>query len=477
VAERYWIETLGCPKNQVDSDKLVGTLVAEGFEAAGAPEDADLVVVNTCAFIEAARQESIDTVLALSDARRPTARLVVTGCMAERYGAELSDALPEVDLVAPFGARLTDLSPAPTAPRRGGSPAGTPVSLGRKPGPSDAGRPVPSFDLLNLPRPATTAPWSYIKIAEGCDRNCGFCAIPSFRGKQRSRSATSILAEIDQLAGSSGLLHEVVLVAQDLSSFALDRSTGRTEPRIDGPAVGGNRPIVDLVAAVSERVRWTRLLYLYPSTLDDALVEAILSTGVPYFDLSLQHVSRPLLKRMRRWGEGDRFLERIASIRAADPTAAFRSSFIIGYPGETEADHDLLLQWIDEARLDWVGFFPFSNEVGTYAADLDGQVPDRLVAERLRECTELQDGITAGRREALIGTTVEVLVDVPGEGRTYREAPEIDGIVTLPERAPVGSFVDVVITGADGPDLIAELVNDAGPLSGRPMPAAAGATR
>ena len=171
-------------------------------------------------------------------------------------------------------------------------------------------------------------------------------------------------------------------MAQDLSSFALDRSGGRVEPRIDGPAVGGRRPIVDLVAAVSERVRWTRLLYLYPSTLDDALVEAILATGVPYFDLSLQHVSRPLLKRMRRWGEGDRFLDRIGSIRAAEPTAAFRSSFIVGYPGETEADHDQLLAWIDEAQLDWVGFFPFSNEVGTFAADLDGQVPDELVAER-----------------------------------------------------------------------------------------------
>jgi ribosomal protein S12 methylthiotransferase len=188
------------------------------------------------------------------------------------------------------------------------------------------------------------------------------------------------------------------------------------------------------------------------------LVETILATGVPYFDLSLQHVSRPLLKRMRRWGNGDRFLERIASIRRLEPTAAFRSSFIIGYPGETEADHDHLLQWIDEAQLDWVGFFPFSNEAGTYAADLDGQIPEELMAERLRECTELQDGITAGRRDELIGTTVEVLVDSPGEGRTYREAPEIDGIVNLPATAPVGSFVEVLITGADGPDLFGELV-------------------
>ncbi len=442
VAERYWIETLGCPKNQVDSDKLVGTLVTDGYEAADSPEQADLVVVNTCAFIEAARQESIDTVLTLDDSRRPGSRLVVTGCMAERYGDELAEALPEVDLVAPFGVSV-DLPHAPVPP-------GVSVTLGTKPT-----APLPSFDLLNLPRPASTAPWAYVKVAEGCDRNCGFCAIPSFRGKQRSRTVDSILEEVDQLGAASGSLQEVVLVAQDLSSFALDRSVERPATPLDGPAVGGNRPIVDLVAQVSARVRWTRLLYLYPSTLDDALVEAILSTGVPYFDLSLQHVSRPLMKRMRRWGEGQRFLERIASIRAAEPTAAFRSSFIVGYPGETEEDHDALLAWIKEAQLDWVGFFPFSDEVGTYAHDLDGQVPTELMAERIDECTSLQDAITARRREALIGTTVEVLVDAPGEGRTYREAPEIDGIVTLPEQLAVGSFVTVDIVGADGPDLVA----------------------
>jgi ribosomal protein S12 methylthiotransferase len=472
VPERFWIETLGCPKNQVDSDKLVGTLALEGFEEAESPEAADLVVVNTCAFIEAARQESIDTVLALAESRQAGSRLVVTGCMAERYGDELAAALPEVDLVAPFGASLTSApqghrppsgSTTTTAPDPD-TPDRTPVVLGRKPAVPVAQMPVPSFDLLNLPRPRAAAPWSYIKVAEGCDRNCGFCAIPSFRGKQRSRTVESILAEVEQLGGPEHSLSEVVLVAQDLSSYALDRSGGRTQPRLDGPAIGAGRPIVDLVAAVSRRVRWTRLLYLYPSTLDDALVEAILATGVPYFDLSLQHVSRPLLKRMRRWGEGDRFLERIRSIRDAEPTSAFRSSFIIGYPGETEADHDHLLEWIDQAQLDWVGFFPFSNEVGTYAAELDDQVPEPLMAERLRECTELQDTITATRREALIGATVEVLVDSRGEGRTYREAPEIDGIVAVPDEAPVGTFVDVVITGADGPDLVARLAGDHAPV-------------
>ncbi len=463
MAERYWIETLGCPKNQVDSDKLAGTLVADGMVAAESPEDAELVVVNTCAFIEPARQESIDTVLALADGRQAGSRLVVTGCMAERYGDELTDALPEVDLVAPFGKSLTVGLPIRS----------TPVALGEKP--PHRSSEVPSFDLLNLPRPAATAPWAYVKIAEGCDRRCGFCAIPSFRGAQRSRTVGAIVAEVRSLAGPADRLREVVLVAQDLSSFGLDRSGGRSAPSTDESFKGSRRPIVDLVEAVSSQVAWTRLLYLYPSTLDDRLVEAILATGVPYFDLSLQHVSRPLLKSMRRWGDGDRFLDRVASIRTAEPSAAFRSSFIVGYPGETEADHDRLLEWLEAAQLDWVGFFPFSQEAGTHAAGLDGQVPAGLVAERLVECSEIQDAITAHRRESLIGATVTVLVDGPGVGRTYREAPEIDGIVSIPTGLATGTFAEVVVTGTEGPDLVAELSSTNGATA--PASRAAGATR
>jgi ribosomal protein S12 methylthiotransferase len=407
----YYIETLGCPKNQVDSDKLVGTLEADGMTRAAAPDEADLVVVNTCAFIEAARQESVDTVLALADARRPDARLVVTGCMAERYGDELAAALPEADLVAGFG---------------------VPVTLGRRPS-------VPTMDLLNLPRPRSAVPWAYVKIAEGCDRVCGFCAIPSFRGSQRSRSVDSILDEVDALA-----VQEVVLVAQDLASYGKD---------VEGMGAGS---IVPLVEAVAARVPRTRLLYLYPSDLTDALVDAIGGTGVPYFDLSLQHVSKPLLRRMRRWGDGDRFLDRIDRIRSRHPDAAFRSNFIVGYPGETEADHDRLLAFVEAAQLDWCGFFSYSREDGTHAAGLDGEVPASLVAERLAELTELQDRITARRRQALIGDTVEVLVDVPGIGRTHREAPEIDGVVNVPPSLPVGGFAKVLVIGAAGPDLDSE---------------------
>jgi len=427
VAGRYWIETLGCPKNQVDSDKLVGTLLADGLEAAASPGDADVVVVNTCAFVEDARQESVDTVLALADVRRPGARLVVTGCLAERYGDALSEALPEADQVAGFGV------PIVLGARRGpqSPPSGSlhGVTTGLAPE-SDLAR----LDLLNLPRPRPTAPWAYVKVAEGCDRACGFCAIPSFRGRQRSRSDEAVLTEVDGLG-----VAEVVLVAQDLASYGRD----------DG------RPgaLVDLIGAVSSRVERVRLLYLYPSELNDRLVDAVCATGVPYFDLSLQHVSRPLLRRMRRWGDGRRFLDRITAIRGREPDAAFRSSFIVGYPGETEDDHDELLAFLAEAELDWAGFFPFSPEDGTYAAGLDGVVDDELVAERLRELGELQDAVTASRRAALVGRTIEVLVDEPGAGRSHREAPEIDGLVALPPDVPVGALARVTVTGAAGPDL------------------------
>ena len=441
MARTYWVETLGCPKNQVDSDKLTGTMLADGLVAADAPDQADLIVVNTCAFIEEARQESIDTVLALSDSRAEGARVVVTGCMAERYGQELAEALPEVDAVAGFGVAVTALA-SPSAP----ATTAVAVSIGTKPTravpsiavPSIA---VPSFDLLNLPRPRATAPWAYLKVAEGCDRACGFCAIPSFRGQQRSRSVDDLLAEVDQLGA-----HEIVLVAQDLAAYGRDQGVGE-------------RSIVPLVRAVAERVDWVRLLYLYPSDLTDELIETVLATGVPYFDLSLQHVSAPLLRRMRRWGNGEKFLDRIAAIRAAEPGAAFRSNFIVGYPGETEHDHDQLLDFVAEAQLDWCGFFSFSKEQGTYAADLDRQVAPELMRDRLAELGELQDAITARRRDDLIGTPVRVLVDATGTARSYREAPEIDGVIAVPDSLEVGSFVEVTVVDALGPDLVAEAVD------------------
>jgi ribosomal protein S12 methylthiotransferase len=429
VAPRFYVETLGCPKNAVDSDKVVASLLADGLTPTGRPEDADLVVVNTCAFVEAARQESIDTALALADAKQAGARLVVTGCMAERYGAELAEALPEADAVVGFA---------------GEGSLSQVVLMGRKPG--------GVRDLLELPRPAPAQPWAYVKVAEGCDRACAFCAIPSFRGKQRSRSIESIETEVRGLV-EAGVV-EIVLVAQDLAWYGRDVG----EPGSLAPLL---RRLDRLAPLGLARVR---LLYLYPSEVRDPLLATMLElpTVVPYFDLSLQHASAPLLRGMKRWGSGDRFLDLISRIRADEPGAAFRSSFIVGFPGETESDHAELLDFLAAARLDWAGFFPFSIEDGTPAASLTGQVAADLAAERLRECGELQDPITQSRRDALVGTTVDVLVDGVDDdhgglvGRTYREAPEIDGVVHVTADgafARPGALVRATVTGATGPDL------------------------
>jgi len=432
---RYWIETLGCPKNHVDSDKLAGLLESQGYEVAVSAEVADLVVANTCAFIEAAREESIETVLALADRKGERARLVVTGCMAERYGDELADALPEVDLVAGFGQSLTEVAPS------------TRVAL--------RARPTSTFDLLNLPRPKSTTPWAYVKIAEGCDRRCGFCAIPTFRGDQRSRSSEEILGEARALV--DGGVREIVLIAQDLASWGHDRRrAGRGEP-VEVLDEGGTQPLIELTRTLSREVDRVRLLYLYPSGLTSGLIEAIIDSGVPYFDLSLQHASRPMLRAMRRWGDAERFLERIAAIRAAAPDATFRSSFILGYPGETEDDQRELLEFIDEAQLDWGGFFTFSPEEGTHANALADQVPHELALERLREVSELQDSITARRRDALVGTRQRVLVDSPGVARSVRECPEIDGIVIVDPSLAPGSIVECEIVASHGTDLEGEV--------------------
>lgn len=431
-SRRFHVETLGCPKNAVDSEKIVASLIADGFEPAGCAEEADVVVVNTCAFVEAARQESVDTLLALADARKPGAKLVATGCLAERSGAELAAALPEADAVVGFAGEGSIAS----------------VAFGRQP---------PGVrDLLELPRHPPETPWAYVKVAEGCDRTCAFCAIPSFRGRQRSRAPESI--EVEARALVEGGVAELVLVAQDLASY------GR-----DSDQAGALIPLLRRLDALrAHGLARVRLLYLYPSEVRGPLVETMLElpTVVPYFDLSLQHAAKPLLRAMRRWGSGDEFLEMVDAIRRDEPAAVFRSSFISGFPGETEGQHEELLAFIDAARLEWAGFFPFSREEGTPAATIEGAVPDDVMAERLRELDERQEPVTASARLELVGEEIEVLVDGvepdTGEvvGRTHREAPEIDGVVRLKGPAVAGTFVRALVAAAEGPDLDAEVVAD-----------------
>ncbi|MDA8026585.1 MAG: 30S ribosomal protein S12 methylthiotransferase RimO [Actinomycetota bacterium] len=426
---RVYIETLGCAKNEVDSRKLLGRAIESGLVQTDTADDADLIVVNTCAFIEAARQESIATILDLVDQRERGAKVVVTGCMAARYRDELIEALPDVDRVAVFGEEFLDLvEPVPNS---------TAISLGpkRKSKSMVNAKPSVDFDLLNLASAKVEGPYAYLKVAEGCDRKCGFCAIPSFRGKQESRTFEAILEEAQALE-----VPEIVLIAQDLASYGRD--------------LYGKPMLVDLTRKLIETGRWIRLLYIYPSQLNEELIDVIGSSGLPYFDLSLQHVSRPLIKRMRRPGSGDEYLQKIERIRRDYPDAVFRSNFIVGYPGETEEDHEALVNFIDEARLDWVGFFSYSNEEGTYSSTLDGHVDPSIMHDRLLEVGEVQERITRAKRIEMIGRELDVIVQRSGEARSYMESPDIDGIIQVDSAYQTSSKVRIRINDIDGLDLI-----------------------
>jgi len=433
---KIWLTTLGCSKNQVDSDKVTAVLHDSGYLDADSPEDADVVMVNTCAFIEPAREESINTILEMAGAKRSDAKLVVLGCMAQRYEQELVDALPEADAVIGLDRyaeivgqldRLTNWQPIEIRPVQ-----------------------MTAMDILyETRRPTPSTPYAYVKVAEGCDKLCTFCAIPQFRGKQRSRTPDNIRAEIVGLTDAG--VGEVVLVAQDLASYGRDASfdTG----------------IVDLVRGVADvpGLRRLRLYYLYPREIRPELIDTMteLPSVVDYFDLSLQHVSPGLLRAMRRPGSGDAHLELIDGIRRRAPHAALRSSFIIGFPGETDDDVEELVGFLQAAGLDWVGLFPFSPEEGTPAALLPDRVDHDVTMERLRYVQSVQDDITHAKNAAQIGTTVEILVDQVEDGqavgRSYRQAPEIDGLILLDDGNP-GDWLHAEINGAFGTDLEASVV-------------------
>lgn len=435
-APTVWLTTLGCSKNQVDSDKVTAVLQDAGYGEATSPDEADVVMVNTCAFIEPARRESIDTVLDLADTKRDDAKLVVLGCMAQRYEQELVDALPEADAVIGLDRyseivgsldRLTEWQPLQIRPARRSA-----------------------MDILyETRRPTPATPYAYVKVAEGCDKLCTFCAIPQFRGKQRSRPRANITAEIAGLVG--GGVREVVLVAQDLAAYG--RDTGDK---------GGIEALVEESAAVPG-LRRLRLYYLYPREIRPALIEVMAATPtvVDYFDLSLQHASDRLLRAMKRPGSGHSHMELIQSIRGAAPNAALRSSFIVGFPGETDDEVESLAAFLTSAELDWVGLFPFSPEEGTPADGFDGQVPHDTTMERLRYLQGIQDDITHAKNASQVGRSLEVLVDQVEDGqavgRSYREAPEIDGVILLDRGSP-GEWLTAEIRGAFGTDLEATVL-------------------
>ena len=452
--------TLGCARNEVDSSEIAGRLAAGGYQLLSDDESdsADVVVVNTCAFVASAKKDSIDTLLAAADTG---AKVVAVGCLAERYGAELAAALPEADAVLGFDS-YPDLAVLLGDVTHGRRPAAhqpvdrrtlLPIAPVERPAAS-TGVVLPGH-LANGPRRVLrSGPVAPLKIASGCDRRCTFCAIPSFRGSFVSRPPAEIVAEARWLAEQG--IRELVLVSENSTSYGKDLP-GRDHLE---------RLLVDLAAVPG--VSRVRVSYLQPAETKPSLITAIADTpGVAdYFDMSFQHASEPVLRRMRRFGSRASFLALVEKIRQAAPEAGIRSNVIVGFPGETDADLAELEEFLSGARLDAVGVFGYSDEDGTAAEHLDGHLPQDEVDARVERISGLVDELTAQRAEDRIGTDVVVLVDdlsEPGAvvGRAEHQSPEVDGTTTLLDAATavLGQLVFARVVAADGVDLIARAID------------------
>jgi ribosomal protein S12 methylthiotransferase len=466
ASRRVALLTLGCARNEVDSEELAARLDAGGWQVSTDAEGADVVLVNTCGFVDKAKQDSIDTLLAAADTG---AKVVAAGCMAERYGRELADSLPEASAVFGFD-DYTDI-----ATRLDGVLAGeefvahtprdrrellpiTPVQRQQAkvvvPGHATVDEHTPAHLRQVLRRRLDSGPVASLKLASGCDRRCAFCAIPAFRGAFVSRDPQELLAEAEWLAKTG--VRELVLVSENSTSYGKDLGDPRALEKL-----------LPQLAAVEGIVR-VRASYLQPAETRPGLVEVIANTpGVAaYYDLSFQHSSEPVLRRMRRFGSTERFLELLESARALAPEAGARSNFIVGFPGETRADFDELARFLTEARLDAIGVFDYSDEEGTEAAGLDGKIAEDVVQGRYDEIAALAEELCAQRAEDRIGSLVDVLVDTIDdgeiEGRAEHQAPEVDGSTTLVggDLAALrpGDLVRARVTATEGVDLVAEPV-------------------
>ena len=449
--------SLGCARNDVDSEELAARLESGGWSLVDDATDADAVVVNTCGFIEAAKRDSIDTLLAAHDSGR---KVVAVGCLAERYGETLARDLPEADAVLGFDS-YADISRHLDAVVAGESIAShvprdrrsllplTPAE--RRDAAVDVGIPGHAGGPRQvLRRRLGGGPVAPLKLASGCDRRCAFCAIPSFRGSFVSRDPQDVLAEAEWLSLHG--VREVVLVSENSTSYGKDLGDLRALEKL-----------LPQLAAVRGIAR-VRVSYLQPAETRPSLVEAIAGTAgvASYFDLSFQHASGSVLRRMRRFGDTARFLDLLASVRALDPNAGARSNVIVGFPGETRADVDELARFLAAARLDAVGVFGYSDEDGTEAARMPGKVRRDTVARRVARLSDLVDELVAQRAEERLGSIVEVLVEsVDGdavEGRAEHQAPEVDGTTTLlgAVDAAVGDIVAARVVATNGVDLVAE---------------------
>ena len=441
MSRRVHFVTLGCPKNQVDSEVMLGRLARDGHEMVLDPDDADVLVVNTCAFIGPAKEESIDTILELArvKASRPGRRLVVTGCLAQRYADELRSELPEVDVFVGTG-DLLRIGDAVAGPASGG-----PVVY------RGAQHVLPAHGVS--PRVRVGSWWTaYLKVSEGCDHTCSFCIIPKIRGRHESRPLDDVLAEAESLA-AEGVV-ELNLIAQDLTAYGRD--------------LGGDASLARLLRALAVRVpalRWIRLLYAYPASVTEELLEVMADepSVCRYLDMPLQHVSDRMLRAMRRERSGAAVRRLVRRIREAVPGVSLRSSFIVGFPGETEADVDELCAFLEEAALDHVGVFRYSREENTHAATLRGHLSEAAKEARWERVMAVQAAVAARRARSHVGRTVDVLVEEVRPdgrlvGRTAGQAPEIDGVVLVRGGAAApGDVVRARIVGADTYDLHGEL--------------------
>jgi ribosomal protein S12 methylthiotransferase len=464
--------SLGCPKNLVDSEVMLGLAHQAGHELTHDASDADVLVVNTCAFIDSAKQESVDTILEMAQHKKEGAcrRLIVTGCLAERYRDELKKEIPEIDAILGTGevpaivnaiggdADAQGVSPL-TFYTGAGAPPGVPsaaAAVGAPPG-VPATLPTYIYDADTPRYLATPKHYAYLKIAEGCDYKCAFCIIPTLRGHYRSRSAQSVMREAQTLSARG--VKELLLISQDTTFYGIDRGERGALARL----------LRDLNTV--QGLEWIRLLYLYPTTIDDGTLGAMADCEkiCKYIDLPLQHASNAVLKRMKRPGTRQAYDALLARIRSRVPGVALRTTFIVGFPGETDADVNDLHQFVTDHAFDHVGVFTYSHEEGTSAYALQDDVPAHLKKARRQQIMGLQKRLTARRQRARLGERTRVLIDGPSDdhalvlkGRLASQAPDIDSSVYLTECSPSsfepGNLAEVEIVGARGYDLLARPV-------------------
>jgi ribosomal protein S12 methylthiotransferase len=465
MTQKFSIVTLGCEKNNVDSEGMGSLLTEAGYEQVGSAEDSDLLVVNTCAFLQAAVDESVGELRALAEKKRDDQTLIAAGCMSQRYASDIPQWVPGVDGVLstrnwPDIVKFVEAVKAgPTSGIQGAT--GMAVQALETPG-SVTWAPIapvqPTAQLKRFRR-KPKGPSAYVKISEGCDHKCAFCIIPAIRGKHVSRPIEEIAEEVAELAGQG--VKEVVLIAQDSTYYGID--------------LGLRDGLARLFDAIVERVpevKWLRLMYAYPTQVTPGIIETMARHPqvAKYIDMPLQHAHPEMLKRMKRPNDVERTRRIIGSLREAMPDIAVRTTFIVGFPGETDEEFRTLLDFVTEMKFDNVGMFTYSPEKGTPAAEMPGQVPEKVKQKRYREAMLLQQKISARKAREMVGKTVEVLVDGAGTlqdgkgrevpiyaGRTYRQAPEVDGMVFVKpakgEQLKTGDLVKVRVTESTEYDL------------------------